>query len=447
MSRVRTGLLALVLALIVSSGAQAAYACNDPAIGKLAATAKAGQKVPYKLTSMTAGAEYLVRVSGREVSSGTAAGTTLSERFKMPDLGDKSRTAKVEVVVAHDACENSPWKLKAAMGYVVPAAPAPTTNNQTSPTPAVPVVANPAPRSTSTGTPSSAKVSNPAKAIKAAPSSKPAQPAEPSAPALNGRAWVTPTDPAARSTAKLAQPELPRSRRPVEQARSAHALIGLGVIFILIAIGTGVGLLALNRKDAEINTDEEEGRLPSHLGEEAPKTGEHAAGDLVATPVVAAAAVTGAASGAASGQEVVNGNGHSNGNSNGHANGDGHASGSPPAQANGHATGQANGHTNGNGNEANGQATGPENGAQVEAELQTVLGDAGVQGELDGILAAVTAEAERKGVAVDPDAILAALCSESEAVAGLSEPARDELRSQFRQIIAEERQRVPQAHA
>ena len=51
--------------------------------------ATAGQLVPAKLTSVTPGSEYLLKVNGLEQKSGKAKTDKVSRKFRMPDLGGK----------------------------------------------------------------------------------------------------------------------------------------------------------------------------------------------------------------------------------------------------------------------------------------------------------------------------------------------------------------------
>ena len=71
----------------------------------------------FELAGLTPGSEYLVKVNGRERKSGVATTDKVSRRFRMPHLGDSNRRVKVEVVVANDSCETSPWKLEEKMTY------------------------------------------------------------------------------------------------------------------------------------------------------------------------------------------------------------------------------------------------------------------------------------------------------------------------------------------
>ncbi len=117
--------------------------------------------------------------------------------------------------------------------------------------------------------------------------------------------------------------------------------------------------------------------------------------------------------------------------------------GKPPPQAvppapvphvNGGPHGQGEG-TTGNG----APAAGTSHREQVETELQRILDEAGLHTEVDGILADVKAEAQRQGVPIDSEAMLKALCEDTNGIAKLSDSAKGELESRFKRIVSEER--------
>ena len=83
--------------------------------------------------------------------------------------------------------------------------------------------------------------------------------------------------------------------------------------------------------------------------------------------------------------------------------------------------------------------------AEVETEVHRILTEAGLEAGLEGILVHARAEAERSGIALDQDLMLEALCDEISGSAKLSDTAREELRSVFAGIIAEEAQQAPAA--
>jgi hypothetical protein len=183
----------------------------------------------------------------------------------------------VEVVIANDACENSPWKLVEKMTYVP--APQPTPQAQ-------PPVTNPAPAPTPQANASPAPPSAPAPPAApsiTAPTRQPAVPkttpkAAPPAlgapttlePPKEGRTWLTPLDPYERADnrpPKLNKASLARTDQPSEVANSNAALIGLLGIFLLM-VGTGaIGWTRFRRYDDQRLEEimNPEGKLPTHL--------------------------------------------------------------------------------------------------------------------------------------------------------------------------------------
>ena len=124
-SRLRAGLAITFAAVSLMAGAQAAEACTEPTLGDLPARGEEKQLVRFELAGLTPGSEYLVKVNGRERKSGVATTDKVSRRFRMPHMGDSNRRVKVEVVIANDACETSPWKLEEKMTYQPAPAPEP----------------------------------------------------------------------------------------------------------------------------------------------------------------------------------------------------------------------------------------------------------------------------------------------------------------------------------
>ena len=116
-SRLRAGLVIMFAVVSSMAGAQAAQACTEPALGDLPARATEDKLVRFELTGMTPGSEYLLKVNGRERKSGVATSDKVERRFRMPHMGDSNRRVNVEVVIANDGCENSPWKLEEKMTY------------------------------------------------------------------------------------------------------------------------------------------------------------------------------------------------------------------------------------------------------------------------------------------------------------------------------------------
>ena len=135
-SRLRAGLAVMFAAVSLMAGAQAAQACTEPTLGDLPARGEEKQLVRFELTGLTPGSEYLVKVNGRERKSGVATTDKVSRRFRMPHMGDSNRRVNVEVVIANDACETSPWKLEEKMTYrPAPAPEPPVTQVEPTPTP------------------------------------------------------------------------------------------------------------------------------------------------------------------------------------------------------------------------------------------------------------------------------------------------------------------------
>ena len=145
-SRLRAGLAITFAAVSLMAGAQAAQACTEPTLGDLPARGEEKQLVRFELAGLTPGSEYLVKVNGRERKSGVATTDKVSRRFRMPHLGDSNRRVKVEVVIANDGCETSPWKLEEKMTYRPAPAPEPPAA-QVEPTPTPTPTPGPEPES------------------------------------------------------------------------------------------------------------------------------------------------------------------------------------------------------------------------------------------------------------------------------------------------------------
>jgi hypothetical protein len=197
-------------------------------------------------------------------------------------------------------------------------------------------------------------------------------------------------------------PKLSRIEQKTDKANSSAALVGLAVLFVLVG-GITVTSLAFLRRKEDFQLGEAFGVLPQHLEEgspdmpHAPRSGEE--------PETAQLAVQMQASPSPA------------------------ASGEVQAAANGSALSPA------------------EHRAQVEAELQRLLTEAGIDTRLDGILTEAREEAERQGISIDPDLILRALTDELDGSQTLSEASRSGLRSMFQEIIAQETDQVPQQMA
>jgi hypothetical protein len=285
-SRLRAGLALTFAAVSLMVGAQAAEACTEPALGDLPARGQEKELVAFEVTGVTPGSEYLVKVNGRERKAGVTDADKIARHFRMPSFGDSRRRVKVEVVLANDACENSPWKLKEKMTYMPapqPEAPAqqpqpqPTPNQSPAPNP----TPNPAPAPPAPSPPSPPSANNPgpaptppvpAPSIKSPPAVKTPPPIK--EPPRDGKTWLTPLDPFQKQVnapLKLNAASL-GGERPSEVANSTAALIGLGGVFLLLL---GSGAMAWNRfrrYDDEKLTEIEnpDGKLPTHLDPNAP---------------------------------------------------------------------------------------------------------------------------------------------------------------------------------
>jgi hypothetical protein len=278
-NRLRAGLgICITVLLAMGAGALTAPAqvqpCAEPVFTDPPKRAVEKTLVPLEITSVTPGTEYLLKVNGREVKQGVAETDKVNRRFRMPNFGDKARDAKLVLVMANDACENSPWKLKQEMRYRPAAAPV---TQEPTPAPTPPVATptpTPAPAPTPTPTP---KVTTPTpKPSPTPPVAKPTLPQQPSAitpspvqPQQGGKAWVTPVDPYARGSEKAPQPPASTdpSDRQTEAANSTAALVGLVGLFVLIGGLSAIAWTRFRRYDDEqlatlLNPD---GALPSKL--------------------------------------------------------------------------------------------------------------------------------------------------------------------------------------
>jgi hypothetical protein len=281
-SRVRAGLVVTVAVVSLMAGAQAAQACTEPTLGDLPARGQEKKLVRFKLTGLTPGSEYLLKVNGRERKSGIAATGDVSRRFRMPALGDSNRRVRVEVVVANDGCETSPWKLEEKMTYrPAPEPQLPKAQPQPVPTPAPEPAPSPSPSpppAPDPPSPPSGTDSTPApqpavpKSVPKPVVPAPAAPAAPLAtqPPREGKAWITPLDPYQKgddAPLKLNKASLARTEQPSEIANSTAALIGLGGIFLLMVGGGAIGWSRFRRYDDDRLQvlENPDGKLPTHL--------------------------------------------------------------------------------------------------------------------------------------------------------------------------------------
>ena len=289
-SRLRAGLAITFAAVSLMAGAQAAEACTEPTLGDLPARGEEKQLVRFELAGLTPGSEYLVKVGGRERKSGVATTDKVSRRFRMPHLGDSNRRVKVEVVIANDACETSPWKLEEKMTYRPAPAPEPPATQvephshavaQPAPDPSPPPAPSPPAAPSITDPAPTPKAVDPPAVPKSSVTPTPAPTVTPPAAdedLKKGRAWVTPADPyqkAENTAPKLDDAALARTDRPADVANSTAALIGLGGIFLLLAGIGAIGWTRFRRYD-DLRLEEilnPEGKLPTHLDPEAKDMG------------------------------------------------------------------------------------------------------------------------------------------------------------------------------
>jgi hypothetical protein len=207
-------------------------------------------------------------------------------------------------------------------------------------------------------------------------------------------------------------PVLSRTERRAEKAKSSAALVGLGGLFLVTGLGA-IGALAILKRKDDMVLEDAFGVLPQHLEEgspdmlraaEEPDTAPLAAHMLEHAPPVVLPPESPAVP--------------------------------PPVPASEEPEPVA---ANGNGNGAGSTF----HREQVEAELQQVLAEAGIDTEVATILADAREWAEREGIEVDSDLMLQVLCDELGG-ASLSESRREDLLSMFRTIAAEEAAHVPQ---
>jgi hypothetical protein len=264
-------------------GAQAAQACTEPALGDLPARGKEKNLVRFELTGVTPGSEYLVKVNGRERKSGVADTDKVNRRFRMPGFGDSNRRVKVEVVVAHDGCENSPWKLEEKMTYrPAPEPQAPTAQPDPAPQPAPTPESDPAP--TPSPSPPPAPSPPPPPSFDSTPAPQPAIPKTPqvkptvpipstpglTVPPRDGKVWISPIDTHQRGEnppLQVSKGLLARTDQPSDVANSDAALLGLAGVLLLMAGGGALAWTRFRRYDEERLTEIEnpDGKLPTHL--------------------------------------------------------------------------------------------------------------------------------------------------------------------------------------
>jgi len=190
---------------------------------------------------------------------------------------------------------------------------------------------------------------------------------------------------------------------------SSSALVALGGLFLLSGLGAVVGLALWKRRD-DLVIDEAFGVLPQHLEEGSPDMPQP--GEEPDTAPLAMHMLESAPAAVLPPEPVV-------------------APGPEPEPVEAHAE--------------NGNGTPPAfHREEVEAELQRVLAEAGLDAQLEGILSDARELAAEQGLALDSDVILQAICDELNGTAALSESRRTDLRTMFKNIIAEEAREAEQ---
>jgi hypothetical protein len=417
-----------------TTGAQQASTCQTPRLTGLPKTPQlANATVHFKLTRVPAGGYYVVRAADAEVAGGTATGSTAKGQFVLPDQGTHAGKVLIAIVVETDSCSNAPWKLEKRILYK--AAPAQAQ------APATPATGGPA-------APAAAAPAAPAKAAPQPPIKLPkfqkplTQRLPQTGPPPSRRTWLTPLDGGARLDQKLSLPALSRLEQKTEKANSSNALLGLGIVAAILTLAGGGGFLVFSRRD-KVLFDRAMTEQLKHLEEGDPGVGFSEDPDAPLAPVEAApfAAAPVPISTEPISTEPISTEPISTEPIPAEristeplpTEGDpteplptepapteplpivAHSNGAPPSQHH----------------------------AEVEAELQRILNEAGLEAGLEGILVDAREEAERSGIALDQDLMLQALCDEINGSAKLSDTRRDELRSMFAGIIAEEAQQAP----
>jgi hypothetical protein len=382
-----------------TTGAQTTATCPKPRLTGLPKRPKqTNTTVHFKLVNMTKDAAYLIKAGVGEVFGGAATSGTVENSFQLPDQGAKSGPVTITAIVSTDACTNSPWKLQKKIqykGYKVAATPTPTPPAATpTPTPAPAVTAPKVGKTPAITPPKLPKLPKPL-----------SQRLPTAGQPLSVRTYMTPIDNAARLVTAMPQPRLARLERRADKANSSNALVGLAILFVLFTIGTAVGLWVFHRRD-EIQFEAALSAQLKHLEEGDPGLSHE---EPSTAPFSAQVAESGLAEATTEVPTEV-------------------APVPVPAVA------------------SNGATEEPpvtHHRSEVEAQLHGILNEGGFEAELHDILADAKSEAERQGVEIDPDLMLQAL-SEELGAAQLSDVAREELRSKFERIIADEVAHVPQ---
>jgi hypothetical protein len=384
-----------------TTGAQSSSACPTPKLKGLPRNPKfTNATIHFTLTNMTIGSGYLIKAGPGEVLAGSAATPTVKNSFQLPDQGTKSRKIVIAAIIDSDACQNSPWKLEHQIKYKAVTSAAPATPATPAPTPGAPAAGIPVP----------ARPAPVAPPIKLPKLPKPITERLPQGgPPPSRRAWLSPLDGGARLDQKLSEPALSRLERKVEKANSSNALLGLGIVGGLFGIATLGGFLAFRHRD-DVSFERAQLEQLKHLEEGDPGVGFSEDPDAPLPPAEAAPFAADAAGAGSAVTEPMP------------AAVDTNAPAPQPAVS---------------------EADHQRHRAEVEAELQRILNEAGLEAGLEGILSDARAEAERSGIALDPDTMVLALCEEINGSAKLSDTRRTELRDMFAGIIAEEAQQAP----
>jgi hypothetical protein len=395
-----------------TTGAQQSSTCQTPRLKGLPKTAQlANATVHFKLTRVPTGGYYVVRVADAEVAGGTATGSAVKGQFVLPDQGTHDGKVLVAIIVETDSCSNAPWKLEKRILYK--AAPAPAPAKAPAQAPATPATGAPA-----AGAPTAPAKVAPQPRIKLPKSQKPLTQRLPdTGPPPSRRTWLMPIDGGARLDQKLSLPELSRLEQKNEKANSSNALVGLGIFAAILTLAGGGGFWVFSRRDTVLFERAQMEQL-KHLEEGDPGIGFSEDPDAPFAP--AEAAPFAAAAEPVPTEPVLT---------------EGEPTEPAPTEPAPTEVLPVGAHPNG--------ASPSQRQAEVEAELQRILNEAGLEAGLEGILVDARAEAERSGIALDQDLMLQALCDEINGSAKLSDTRRDELRSMFAGIIAEEAQQAP----
>jgi hypothetical protein len=418
----RAALIAASVSLPLVVGVEAAQAaCSNPSLGVSEAKAKQGDRVAFEISDTTPGAEYLLKVGDEELKSGTASGSSVSGSFKMPNLGEATHPAQVQAVLAHDECENSPWKVREAITYQV------ASGKKTSGPVNQRLGQNPlavqlrrlrqqqrlqnakrqeearkrAEKQREKQERQQAKKKRVAAKLQAAARKqreKQARQQRAQQRALQKQLEAARRQREEKSAPKKKTESQSEDATTVSQRRGSGGegskpFIALGLLYALLG-GLGGGGFLLYRRS---------------------QSGKSAPADVDAAPPLAREF----------GEEFEL------------------PSTKKPAPVN--ASGE-----NGEAPEAPDSDLSEEEAAaekeRLEAELRRVFTEAGIDAEVDGILADVQAEAERRGVPVDANLMMQLLCGGEEGQANLSEPAEGRLRSKLEAIVAEEKERLALQH-